>query len=178
MAALLMALPPGLQAALYWNKACWQQGQWWGALSGHWLHADVGHLGWNLLALVVIGSIIEQHSRRLLLHSLVAGMLAVDLLLISGITAVERYCGLSGVINTLLFVALWLLWRQTHSKLVLVTAAAAVLKILVELQTSQSLLTDISWPPFPAAHLAGLAATPLVIWYWHRRHDFTDAKGS
>jgi rhomboid family GlyGly-CTERM serine protease len=164
LAGLMMALPVPVQEVLYVDHDMVARREFWGLLSGHWLHSDVQHLLWNLLGLLVLGTLIENHSRRLLLVSLLMGTAAVDLLLLSPMSELQRYCGLSGVLNTLLGVALYLQWRQTHSNWVTLSAALCVLKIFVEMTSGQSLFTQTNWPSFPAAHLAGFIGAGIVIW--------------
>ena len=168
LAGALMLLPTPQKAHLYVDLDAIEQGYFGGLLSGHWMHADLEHLVWNVAAFAILGSLLERHSRTLLLSSLAIGTLAIDALLLSPLSEIQRYCGLSGVLNTLLGVALYLNWRQTRSALVLLIGFLSILKIVIELGYGQSIFTDISWPPFPLAHLAGLLATPVVIIWTNR----------
>lgn len=163
LAGGLMLLPAGAHAALYFDYQSALDGQWWRLLSGHWIHADVAHLSWNLAGLLVLGAVIEQRSRRLLLWSVLVGTIAVDLLLLAPLGGPERYCGLSGLLNTLMGVALYLCWRDSRSPVIAVTAALYLLKIAVEIHSGQSVITSISWPPYPIAHLVGLAGAPVAL---------------
>lgn len=163
LAGVLALLPPQVQAGLYFDRQHLAAGHWIGLLSGHWLHADTAHLAWNVIALLVLGSLVERQSRRLLAGSILAGTAGVDLLLLSPLSELARYCGLSGVLNSLLGVALFLQWRETRSWTVLPVALLCILKIAVEIALGQSLFTDISWPPYAPAHLAGLLATPVAL---------------
>jgi rhomboid family GlyGly-CTERM serine protease len=163
LACLLMLLPPAVHERLYFDHRLLRGGDVVGLVSGHWIHADGGHLAWNVAALSILAAVIERHSRRLLLHSLAVGTACVDLLLLSPLSAIQRYCGLSGLLNTLLGVALYLCWRETRSAMVPLMGAACLAKIALESLTGHSLFTDISWPPFPAAHLAGMAGAALVL---------------
>lgn len=146
-------------------------GEWWRLLSGHWVHSDTAHLAWNIGALIVLGWLIERTSRRLLLIALLAGMATVSLgvwLLLPGL---DYYCGLSGVLNTLLLVALHRLWGETRHPIVSVTAILAVIKLIVELSSHQAVLTHTAWPSVPEAHLAGVlagAVLVLIIAFWTR----------
>lgn len=167
VSGLLMCLPAPVQNLLHFDLQGIGQGHYPGLISGHWLHADRQHLLWNVTALVILGSTIELRSRTLLLWSLVAGMLFVDLLLLSPLSHIQRYCGLSGVLNTLMGVALYLYWRETRSALVILIGGLSVVKIVIELSYGHSIFTDFSWPPFPLAHLAGLLATPVAIGCFH-----------
>ena len=162
---LLMLLPPELHALLYFDRQQLAAGHSLGLVTGHWIHADWQHLAWNAAALPMLAGVIERHSRRLLVASIAAGTLAVDALLLSPFCELVRYCGLSGLLNTLLGVALYLLWRETRSPVVPLVGAAALAKIALELQSGQSVFTDISWPPFAAAHLAGMTGAALLLAY-------------
>ena len=163
LSSAFMLLPDPLQVHLYLDLRRISQGHVWGLVSGHWLHADLQHLLWNVVALAILGSIIELRSRAILMWSLAIGTLFVDLLLLSPLSDIQRYCGLSGILNTLLGTALYLNWRETRSALVILIACLSVIKIVIELSYGHSVFTDFSWPPYPLAHLAGLLATPLVI---------------
>ncbi len=164
----LALLPASTQASLYYDRGNLLVGNWIGLLSGHWMHADTGHLAWNVGALAILSSVIERFSRRLLLASILAGTLSVNLLLLSPLSELTRYCGLSGVLNTLLGVALFLLWQHTRSRMILLAGGLCGSKIVLEILLGLSLFTSISWPPYADAHLAGLAATPLALFLGHR----------
>jgi rhomboid family GlyGly-CTERM serine protease len=161
---LLMASPPAIHELLYFDTRQLQQGMPLGIITAHWIHADGEHLAWNLGALLLIAPLIEMHSRTLLWSSLLAGTVCVDLLLISPWSDLQRYCGLSGVLNTLFGTLLYLYWRRTRSPVVVIVSFLAVVKIALEVISGQALFTDFGWPPFAIAHLAGILATPLAIW--------------
>jgi rhomboid family GlyGly-CTERM serine protease len=167
LACGLALLPVEMREALYFNYDQWGRGNWLGLVSGHWIHVDGQHLLWNVAALAVLGAMIEVRSRPLLLWSLFVGMAGVDLLLLSPLSDLMRYCGLSGLLNTLLGVALCELWRDTRSRMVITIGLFWVVKIALEMQSGQSLFTDISWPPFAPAHLAGALGTPVALLLGH-----------
>ena len=150
-------------ALLYFNAAHIRGGETWRLLTGHFMHADIGHLFWNGLGLAVLGSIIEHRSRALCLTALGAGIAAVSILLMTPFAQLDYYCGLSGVLNTLLLVAIWQEWRATRSWLVILIAAGCFAKVVVEVLQGTSILTNISWPPYAWSHLAGLAGGLVVV---------------
>jgi rhomboid family GlyGly-CTERM serine protease len=164
-----MLLAPATQELLYFDLQRLTQGNFWVLFTGHWIHADIEHLIWNVAALAALAAIIEKRSRRLLLWSLVVGMVCVDLLLLSPVSHLQRYCGLSGLLNTLLGVALYSYWRETRSAVVILVGILSIAKIALELISGQSVFTDISWPPFAMAHLAGIVGAPLVVWGLNRK---------
>ena len=162
---LLMTLPPAWHELLYFDSRHLQQGMPIGLVTAHWIHVDSDHLVWNIGALLLLASFIERHSRNLLWLSLAVGTVCVDLLLLSPWSDLQRYCGLSGVLNTLFGTLLYLYWRRIRSPVVLIVAFLALIKIALEVRSGQALFTDISWPPFAMAHVAGILGTPLVIWW-------------
>ena len=154
-----------------------QPQQFWRLVTAHLLHTDWNHLLWNAAALVMLASIIEQRSRALLLASVVAGMGFVALwFFLSGPN--RYYCGWSGVLNTLLIVALYTLYwpapadsaaavdswrRQSNNAIIAVVALGALLKGLYELHTGTALVSNSLWQPAPGAHLAGLTAGAALV---------------
>ena len=156
----LHALPDGM-AVLNFGITEIFSGQTWRLLTGHLVHADLNHLFWNALGLLVLGVLIERHSRRLLGIALLAGTLAVNLLLL--VSGLDYYCGLSGVLNTLLVVALWLEWRSTQSWWVAAVATGCFIKVAIEINTGDSLISHISWPPYAWSHLAGMIGGVVVM---------------
>ena len=133
-------------------------------LSGHLMHADLQHLLWNCLGLAVLGSLLEYRSKGVLMASLGVGILFVSVLLLTPYSKLDYYCGLSGVLNTLLLVALWVEWRLTRSWLIILIACGSIAKVAVEVSQGVSIVTDISWPPYAWSHVAGLVAGFYVIW--------------
>lgn len=171
LAGGLLLVPPVAQNVLYFHFDQIYLGKLLGLITGHWIHANFQHLIWNVAALAILGTMIERRSRSLLLWSLLVGTLSVDLLLLSPFSDLQRYCGLSGVLNTLLGVVLYLFWRETRSTLVPLTAVLSLAKIALEMYSGQSVFTEIAWPPFAAAHLAGILGAPLAIILWARERN-------
>ncbi|MET0065838.1 MAG: rhombosortase [Candidatus Thiodiazotropha sp.] len=171
-----LMLAPQVHELLYFEHDSVMAGAWWQLLSGHFVHSDWGHWFWNAAALGVLGSYLEGKSSMLWFATMLAGIVSVDLLLLSGLTPVTRYCGLSGVLNTLLMVALYLYGKQTRSGWVIVAGLICLTKLTLEMISGTSLLTHIAWPPFPPAHLAGtLAGVVLILtWPWMDRRPSTD----
>ena len=91
-------------------------------------------------------------------------MIGVNLLLLSPLADIQYYCGLSGVLNTLLGVALYTTWQRSRHPVLWVVAGLSLAKTGVEIAYRDALITNISVPPYPLSHLAGLLATPLAFW--------------
>lgn len=162
MVALFAALGPAPEAWVY-DRLAIAAGEWWRLFSGHWVHSDGGHLGWNLAATLLLGWIVERWNRSFLLLGLLTGSLAVDLMLWLGLPGLSHYCGLSGVLNTLLLVALIALRRDTRGGILLMIGVLSLGKILVELLAGQALFTHTAWASVPEAHLGGWLIGLLMI---------------
>jgi rhomboid family GlyGly-CTERM serine protease len=159
----LMLLPDSVQSLFYFDRHAVAAGSYYQLVSGHFIHGDINHWLWNSLALLVLGTIIEVKSKRLLLVTLLIGIASVDALLLSSLSTINYYCGLSGILNTLLVTVFWIAWQEYQSKWVIVSALLCAGKIALEMSLNNSLLTHIQWPPYPAAHLAGALAGGLLI---------------
>jgi len=137
--------------------------QTWRSISAHFVHSDTEHLLWNLAAFLILGSIIEQYSKRDLLIALLVGILVVNSYLYT-LYDLNAYVGFSGVLNTLLIITLFNLSQQPHYR----DAAIWVLlmsmaKIIYELYSEQSVFSSISWAAVPEAHLAGWVGGILIV---------------
>ena len=143
------------------------QGQWWRLITAHWVHGDLAHASWDIAALLLFGVVFEERLRWRLPLVLLVASLGVDAWLWWGLPALHYYCGLSGILNGLLALGLLGLWREARHPLILLTALAAVLKIFVEMQLGQALLTSTVWPSVPTAHavgfLCGLALASVTL---------------
>lgn len=151
------------RSLLWFSADAIAQGETWRFISGHFVHADTGHLLWNALGLAILGLLIEWRSRSMLLAALVAGILAVGILLLSSASPLEHYCGLSGVLNSLLVVALWMEWRASRSLLVIAVACGSLAKVVIEVSTGVAIVSDISWPPWAWSHAAGLVGGLIAL---------------
>jgi rhomboid family GlyGly-CTERM serine protease len=158
------------KTVLYFNAADIVRGETWRIVTGHFMHADLEHLLWNGLGLAVLGMLIEQRSRMMLWVALGVGVFSVSALLLSPFSQLEYYCGLSGVLNTLLLIALWLEWQATRSWLIIAIAGGSVAKVLIEVALGASIMTHISWPPYAWSHVAGLIGGLILVW-GRSRHD-------
>ena len=149
---------------LYFSAEAIYHGEYWRLVSGHFMHADLQHLLWNCLGLAVLGTLIEYRSRNMLIAALGAGIVFVSALLLTPYAQLEYYCGLSGVLNTLLLVALWLEWKFTRSWFIIIITCGIIAKTLIEVSQGTSIITHISWPPYAWSHVAGLTGGLFLIW--------------
>ena len=137
----------------WYANAEWNQ--LWRLLSAHFVHSDIEHCFWNVGAFIILGTIIEQHSKRSLLLAIGTGLLAVNGYLLTYYT-LNAYVGLSGVLNAVLIVAVFQLCQNpVYRSAAIWTLILSMIKIMVELYSGTSVFTSISWVAVPQAHLAG-----------------------
>jgi rhomboid family GlyGly-CTERM serine protease len=171
----LFLLVGSVPDALVFNKEAVIQGEYWRLLTAHLVHSDWEHLLWNLSALLIVSTLIEQYQRGSLIIALLGGIIVTDVYLWHNTLGVVNYAGLSAVLNTVLVVALYQLWqhsKQLLQRVILVaTFVGSLLKIIWEMQTSSSLLTSIEWQSLPEAHLAGFIMGSLLVLIQYLLHQ-------
>lgn len=171
MAALFAALGPAPDTWVY-DRVAISDGEWWRLLTGHLAHSDTSHLYWNLSAFLLLGWIVETRNRLTLLIGLVSATIAVDAMLWIALPGLFQYCGMSGVLNTLLLFALATLWRRSTALMLAMIGATSFAKIVWELQAGQALVTETAWGSVPLAHLAGwLIGMTLICYTWLTRSN-------
>ncbi len=141
--------------AWVFDRAAVGQGEYWRLVTGHWVHSDLDHAVWDIGALAVIGVLLEPRLQSDLLLALAIGTLGVDLWLWWGDPTLHYYCGLSGILNSLLAVGLIQLWRDLRHPLVWLTGLGAVVKIILEISSGQAILTQTAWSSVPEVHAVG-----------------------
>jgi rhomboid family GlyGly-CTERM serine protease len=166
VAVLAYLLPGAAPEALVFDRVAIAQGEWWRLLTGHWVHSDPAHAGWDITALLLLGALFEPRLKWRLPLALLIGTVGVNAWLWWMDPALRYYCGLSGILNSLLIVGLLQLWRDCRAPLVLLTGVAAAAKILLELSLGQTLLTRTAWPAVPAVHAAGFLSGLVCVAGW------------
>ncbi len=177
---LFFVFGPASELLVYDREAI-IHGEYWRLLSGHLVHSDGEHALWNILALLLIGTLLEQQGLHRIIKATGTGLITVNIWLIWGIPELTYYCGLSGILHTLLAVLLIELWRdlisvnrpecrfpvdknRKHTAIAIMLTGIGILsKILVEIQLGQALFTDTAWPSLPNVHLAGVIGSVLYI---------------
>jgi len=137
--------------------------RWWPWLSAHVLHTDREHLGWNVLALLCLGWLAETQGRLRFALSIAIGVVAVDVWFAWFNVALRYYCGLSGVLNTVLLAALYELRHSVDRGWLVAFAGLVAAKLAWEWHSGVALLTHTQWPPAVGAHIAGFGAGLLLV---------------
>ena len=154
--------------AWVFDRQAIEQGEWWRLITAHWVHSDLTHAGWDIAALLLFGLLFERSLQWRLPLTLLLASIGVDVWLWWGNSALQYYCGLSGVLNSLLVVGLAQLWSDSRHPLILLTAIGAAIKILVEIYFDQSLLIQTAWPSVPGTHAAGFICGLIMVWGYQK----------
>ncbi|MEN8106445.1 MAG: rhombosortase [Pseudomonadota bacterium] len=150
--------------AWVFDRAAISRGELWRLITGHWVHSDLAHAIWDITALLLLGALFEARLQWRLPLALLIGSVGVDAWLWWGDPALRYYCGLSGILNSLLIVGLMQLWRDLRHPLILLTGVGAAVKIIVEINAGQALLTQTAWPSVPTVHAAGFLCGLVLGW--------------
>lgn len=180
LAILLWLFAGPAPEALVYDRAGLGRGEWWRWFTGHLVHSDGEHALWDIAALAIIGVMVERQGRARLVGATLAGLVAVNACLWWCLPELARYCGLSGVLNSLFVVALADSWRRQRHPLIPLVAVGLALKLAIELATRQSLVLDMAWASLPEAHVAGCLGGLVYLWLadldiyrrprsWHKR---------
>lgn len=158
----LQRLIPLFDHVGYFSATLVRAGEWWRVVTANLLHADFGHLALNVLALTVIGILVERAlgAARALWVIGVSGIAAM----LSGIPAgYEFTVGASGIVSGLVGALLWLelrcadelpvTWRVPRGPLIAVVALDGLISFSVPW---------IAGAAHAAGFVAGMAATALV----------------
>lgn len=141
---------------LVYNRTAIQQGEWWRMLTCHWVHSDSQHALWNIIALLLLSGFYEQRYRRELLPLIIGSSLFISTGIHLFLPGLEYYCGLSGILHSLLLVSFFRHWQQYRQPVFLLVIALALLKIPVEIILNTAIFTDTAWPSLPESHLYGV----------------------
>lgn len=159
---LWAALGPA-PGGLVFDRIAIANGEAWRLITGHLVHSDVWHALWNISALAILGFLMEPRGQLRMLAATGIGALSVSAGLWWYAPELDRYCGLSGILNTLFVVALGDLWRAYRHPAIAGAAVVLMGKLLAEALTQQSLVITTAWPTVPVSHLAGCAGGLTVL---------------
>lgn len=146
---------PALFDLFVFNKTLILKGEFWRILTGHFVHMNIDHLIWDLLAFIVLGSVIELKGKHLI-SSFVACCLAVSAWMFLGEPELLSYYGLSGALNGWLVMASLTLWEQAKEKKYLMVLVIALVKSGYEVLSNKPLFIDPQTSTVPSSHVAGL----------------------
>lgn len=119
------------------------------------MHKGTEHFVVNFIALILLAIGLDRlmpgHLVKIISLSSIG--LGIILLLLPKVT---YYCGLSGLLNTLLVVILMRLWRTSSSKIFInLLVLGYTSKLLYEMLGGHSVIGGLHWETLPEAHVTG-----------------------
>lgn len=166
LALLLVPLAGFQPESLVLDRHAVAQGELWRLFTGHFVHCDARHLALNLAGIIGLPFVFNDLSTRKIWSALLLGIAGVNLWIWFGIPELNRYCGLSGIENTLLVAGLHSFWKSERQFPAVAAGTLCLLKIVFEIFHQSPLLTDLSWGSVPQAHAAGFAAGLVLPPSW------------
>ncbi len=167
LSALVLPLEMSLQVLSFDYTAITNQYEVWRLITGHLVHSSYDHLFWDLLAFSACCYYLETRAYHLLVPGLLAGLVSVNLYLLSPYATIEYYSGLSGVLYCLFLLSGWH-WAQSQNSLIGAVPLALLLgKTLVEWMQGDTVFVNQGWQLLNEAHLSGLAGGVGCL-LWHR----------
>ena len=152
-------------ALFVFDRAAVGQGEWWRLLSAHFTHSSASHALWDVLAFTGVTVCLSQYGVKQMVVSVVVGIAAVDGLLLSDLSSLDYYCGLSGIIFSPLFLLCYHFLQANRGIVGFLPMAIIFTKLIWEIHVQNTLLVDTPWPAYPEAHLAGLMGGLLCMAY-------------
>ena len=185
-AALALHALPGLGAWAELTRDGVFSGQWWRLFSGHLVHFGSEHLAYDVLALLVLGCVLERRARWLLGSVLLGSALTISVLVLLLAPEVERYRGLSGLDSALFAALAFQAWRDRAPVRELAADARRWLpgalflaKVAYEALTGTTLFvsTSATFESLPLAHLVGAGTGWAIAWLAYSRLEPYFAQG-
>lgn len=172
--ALWIAAIPGAASALELDRVELMGGELWRLLSGHFAHWSGDHLLWDVLALLMLGSVAERVSRARVWVTVFVSALAISCVFLLYRPELASYRGLSGIDSAFVGFLLAHGWLQARRGdrwlrwLVVLASALFTFKIGYECLDGGMLFVDgaaTAMTVVPEAHGVGLLAGIAVrLW--------------
>ncbi len=159
---LIASITVLLFAALDLGQFCFDRvaivhnGEWWRLITSHLVHSNTSHLFWDVITFAAVSAYLERKQPDLVVPAWLLGMVSVNLLLLSPLSDLSYYCGLSGMLFTPLTLAVIIYQRGTSGLIGWLPMLVCATKLLWELLRTQTLLVNTDWQAYPESHAAGV----------------------
>ncbi len=172
MLAVTVAAVPGAAEQFELDRALITSGQWYRLLSGHFTHFGGSHLGWDVITLLVLGSVASLLNARRTVWAIALSAVVIPLAILIGQPELEVYRGLSGIDSALFaLLATLLLKRAVRDRrfvlagLIQIAIIGFFAKTAYEFLTGGAVFVDtlaVGFVAVPLAHAAGAVCGAVV----------------
>ncbi len=151
-----------LQALCFDYVSIAEQKEYWRLLTGHVVHSSFNHLFWDLLAFSFASIYVERKSRAIYIVTTLFSITCLNLYLLSPLTDISQYSGLSGVLYSVITVAAWQWQRDNKGLLGWAPLLIIVMKTLLEIVRNDAVFVSEGWDLFEEAHLLGIYVGSII----------------
>jgi rhomboid family GlyGly-CTERM serine protease len=167
LAAFYLAGPTAIESVRY-DRAAVLGGEAWRLVTGHLVHADAAHFGWNVVGVLIVAVLFSRdYTPRQWLVVLLASLAAIDLGFLLLEPQLDWYVGFSGVLHgmTAAGIVAWL--RATRDPVTWIIVSLFAAKLVYEHYAGALPFTSgsLSLPVVHEAHSYG-AVGGLVAALW------------
>jgi rhomboid family GlyGly-CTERM serine protease len=164
----LVFLSPFLESVLIYDRSAIVHGELWRLVTGNLVHYSAAHLGYDLLALLVAGAMIETSGYRYYPILCFAAATFIGMVLYWSEPAMLYYAGLSGVATAaIVYLCLHGLAEKGAWRWVCAAALLGLgMKVGAEFTLNESLLVasgSSEFLPVPLSHLVGASAALFLF---------------
>ncbi|WP_415901146.1 rhombosortase [Neptuniibacter sp. QD29_5] len=142
-----------------------EQQQFWRLITAHFVHSSTEHLFWDLLTFTAAGAYLEKRNQKLFIYGLLASLVTLSIFLLSPLTDIARYSGLSGILYTVICLAAWQWLREEKGFIAWLPLIAIAVKTVTEIFMQDTVFVTEGWAVFSEAHLVG-AGTALFVGFY------------
>ncbi len=174
---VVQASGPELASAWRYERSVLVTHEWWRLLTGHLVHADFGHLGWNLFGVALVWWLFaNQYTVTGWIAILLASTIAIDVGFLTLMPELEWYVGFSGVLHGMMAAGLLAWLVRARDPLTWLVALLFADKLIWEHLVGPLPLAarSMGMPVIHEAHtygaLGGLLAGALLLARQARRH--------
>ncbi len=168
--AVVVALVPRLEIGLQFDRLAIEHQEYWRLVTGHWTHASLEHLVWDVLSFLLLGALCERNCRRRFAITVGASVATISASVWIFQPDLAFYRGLSGLDSALFALLAVSMLREkiTSRSRFGVVAIAALLaafaaKVGYEFVSGTTLfVSHTGFVPVPLAHAVGGAVGVLV----------------
>jgi len=168
---LMLVLLQTNMSLFVFDREAISQGEWWRLLTAHFTHSSTSHAFWDVLAFTGVTYYLSQYSIKQMLASVFMGIVAVDILLLSALSSLDYYCGLSGILFSPLLLICYHFLKANNAVVGALPLLIVCAKIFWEVYFQNTLFVDTAWQAYPEAHLAGLMAGFCCMAFTHRGRE-------
>jgi rhomboid family GlyGly-CTERM serine protease len=167
----------GALPVLRYERSAVLAGEAWRLVTGHLVHADAAHLGWNVVGVLLVGVLFaREYSPVQWLVVLLASVAAIDLGFLLLEPRLEWYVGFSGVLHGWMAAGLVAWLHRSRDPLTWLVAALFMAKLAWEHYAGALPFTaeSLSLPVVHEAHTYG-AIGGLLAGLWFTRRSYLRA---